>query len=434
MAARSCMSAILVLCAGLSATEPRMFRGGPEHRGVYPAVHAPGLREVVWTYQTGGRVLSSPVVAGGVLYVGSRDGALYALEARTGGLRWKFQTRGPVNASPAVAEGKVIASSLDGLVYAVDAVTGKAAWTFRTGGERRYTAPGIHGIQPPTETMPDPYDVFLSSPAVAGKTVYVGSGDGKVYALDLASGALRWSFQTGDVVHASPAVAGDTVYIGSWDRTFYALDAKTGAQRWAFATGADPEIHNQEGIASSAAVGGGRVFFGCRDGHFYALDAATGALAWKHDNRKGWVIASPALVDGKVCFPTSDGTRFKVLDAATGALRFDVENRAVSFSSPAVAAGVAYYGTHDGWLQAVDLASGAVAGRFQTEGSRRHGATYTDAQGRLNYGAIYPDRTLDGVLAGLDRMFSLGAILSSPVVEDGILYVGSGDGKVYALR
>ncbi|MBK8727203.1 MAG: PQQ-binding-like beta-propeller repeat protein [Holophagaceae bacterium] len=424
-----CLGAGLVL----PASEPRMFRGGPAHTGVYASA-APDFATTAWTFQTGGRIVASPVVSEGVVYVGSRDQALYALDAKSGALKWKFPTGGPVNASPAVADGLVVVGSVDGSIYAVDARSGKAAWTFKTGGERRFSAPGIHGATPRTEVMPDPFDVFLSSPAIAGGVVFVGSGDHRVYALELATGALKWSFETGNVVHASPAVADGVVYVGSWDRKFYALDAKDGKVRWAFETGDDPELHNQVGIASSAAVAEGLIFFGCRDGHFYALDAATGALRWQHDNHKGWVIASPAVAKGVVYFPTSDGTRFKALEARTGKPVFDVENRAISFSSPALAGSRAYYGTSDGWLHAVDLGSGREVAQFQTEGSKQNAAAYTDAKGRLKHAALYPDATLDGIFVGLERMYSLGSILSSPVLEDGLLYVGSTDGRVYALK
>src|SRR6185312_11658483 len=142
--------------------------------------------------------------------------------------------------------------------------------------ERRFSAPGIHGAIPRTETMPDPYDVFLSSPAVVGGTVYFGSGDHNVYAVDAAAGTLKWKVATGNVVHASPAVADGVLYIGSWDRNLYAIDAEQGVILWKFQTGDDTEIYNQVGIAGSAAVSGGTVFFGCRDGHFYAVDAKTG--------------------------------------------------------------------------------------------------------------------------------------------------------------
>jgi outer membrane protein assembly factor BamB len=324
--------------------------------------------------------------------------------------------------------------SADGNLYALDATDGKLKWQFATAGERRFTALGIHGATPHTELMPDPFDVFLSSPTVVAGIVYFGSGDHHVYAVDASSGALRWKFETGNVVHASPAVADGVVYLGSWDRNLYALNAATGALIWKFQTGDDTEIYNQVGIASSAAVAAGMVFFGCRDGHFYALDAKTGARRWVHDNKKGWVIASPAVERGVVYFPTSDGERFKALDAATGATIYDISNKAVSFSSPAIAQGTVFYGSSDGWLHAVDASTGRIKAEFQTDGSKANASRYIDRDGRIDNAALYPDFTLDGMIIGLDRMFSLGSVLSSPAVVDGVVYFGSTDGNVYAVR
>lgn len=102
--------------------------------------------------------------------------------------------------------------------------------------------------------MPDPFDVYLSSPMIFESAVYFGSSDGNVYAVDANTGNLKWKFKTGDVVHATPAIANGTVYVGSWDSNFYALDAATGKEKWRFKTGEDPDIHNQVGIQSSAAV------------------------------------------------------------------------------------------------------------------------------------------------------------------------------------
>jgi outer membrane protein assembly factor BamB len=325
-------------------------------------------------------------------------------------------------------------SSVDGLIYGVDAAAGTARWTFATKGERRFTAPGIHGAIPSTERMPDPFDVFLSSPVVANGVVYIGSGDQNVYALDATTGALRWTFATGDVVHASPAVASGVVYIGSWDRNVYAIDAVTGRERWRYTTGNDTTIYNQIGIASSAAVAGGLVFVGGRDGHFHVVDAATGQLKWKHNNRGGWTIASPAVKDGIVYFPTSDGTRFKALEASTGNVKFDLQNKAVSFSSPALASNVAFYGTSDGYLNAVSLADGTLKATFQTDGSKENGPRFTDENGRLRTSLMYPDRTLDGMVIGMRTMMTLGSVLSSPVVVDGVVYFGSTDGNLYAVR
>jgi eukaryotic-like serine/threonine-protein kinase len=411
-----------------------MFRGNPAHTGDYASATVPNLSAVQWKFKTRGKVISSAAAAGGAVYFGSTDGKLYCLDASSGKLRWAFQAHGPVNSSPLVAGGLVYFASVDGEFYAVDAHSGKVAWKFETAGERRFTAPGIHGITPKTEMMPDPFDVFLSSPALSDGIVYFGSGDHNVYALDARTGSLRWKFTTGNVVHASPAVAGGVVYIGSWDRYFYALDAKTGKMIWRFTTGDDRLIYNQVGIASSAAVVDGVVYFGCRDGHLYAVDAKTGVQKWSHDTQMGWVISSPAVEDGVVYFPTSDGTRFKALDAASGRLLFSIANKDVSFSSPAIVGQFAFYGTTDGWLHAVDIKKGQLAHEFQTDGSKENSAKYLDEHGKPDQRKIFPDTTLDGVIVGLNRIHSTGSILSSPVVVDGVLYVGSTDGFMYALR
>lgn len=421
-----------LITTGTTDNDTTMFRGGPEHLGTYASSGEPSIGTVAWKFKANGKLISSPAVTRSTVYIGSSDGNMYAVNRGDGSLRWKFPTRGSVNSSPAVSQGLVMFTSVDGNFYALDAETGTTKWTFKTAGERRYTAPGIHGATPHTQIMADPFDLFLSSPTIAGGIAYFGSGDTYVYALDVASGALKWKFKTGDVVHASPAVANGTVFIGSWDRNMYALDAASGNMKWKFETGQDTVIYNQIGIASSAAVSNGMVFFGCRDGHFYALDAKTGAQRWSHDNRKGWVIASPAVVNGVVYFPTSDGTRFKALDAATGELKFNIANKYVSFSSPAIVNNVAYFGSSDGWLHAVDITAGKLKAEFETDGSKANASKYRGPNGEIQ--GLFPDFTLEGMFLGVNNMFSLGSVLSSPVVADGVLYVGSTDGNLYALR
>ena len=66
-----------------------------------------------------------------------------------------------------------------------------------------------------------------------------------MYALDAASGQLKWKFATANVVHTSPAIADGVVYFGSWDSYFYAVDARTGTEKWRFHGGEDPVAHNQ---------------------------------------------------------------------------------------------------------------------------------------------------------------------------------------------
>jgi outer membrane protein assembly factor BamB len=425
----------LAVCALIGAapdSSATMFRGGPRHLGYYDS-SPPNLTTVLWRFRAKARILSSPAISDGSVFFGSDDGRIYRIRATDGVQMWSYQTGGPVRSSPAVANGLVIVGSSDGFVYALNETTGTLRWRFKTQGERRFTAPGIHGIQPSTEMMPDPYDLLTSSPVVENGTVYIGSGDHHIYAIDAAAGTLRWKFETGDVVHASPAIARGTVYVGSWDRYLYAIDARSGNLRWRFLTGDDRAIYNQIGVVGSAAVEKGRVYFGCRDSHFYALDAADGKLLWKHDQHGSWVIASPALANGLVFYTTSDQRKFFALDSLTGQERFTVSQGAFSFSSPSVAQDTVYFGAFDGRLYAVDTLSGKIVGTFSTDASQKSLPPHLDSAGALRIADFNEDDTLDGTMVALRRIMSLGSIVGSPVIANGVLFVGSTDGTMYAI-
>jgi eukaryotic-like serine/threonine-protein kinase len=411
-----------------------MFRGDLAYTGVYSGVGVARHPEVKWKFQANGRVVSSPAVAGDTVYFGSTGHLLYAVNLETGALKWNFKTGSGVTSSPAVAAGVVYFGSYDGIFYAVEAATGKLKWKFETAGERRYSGKHLHGSQPAGETMPDPFDFYLSSPAVWKGTVYFGSGDGNIYALDANSGALRWKFQTGDVVHASPALADGMLFIGSWDSYFYALDASTGKEKWRFKTGDDPDIHNQVGIQSSAAVADGVVYFGCRDSNLYALDTKTGQKKWVYNNKGSWVIGSPAIQNGRLYFTTSDSGMFYAVDAGSGAPIFSLKFIWPMFSSPAIAGNTLYIGSHEGKLIAIDLTTQKPAWTFETDGSRQNGATYTKADGSPKYEAAFAGDFYDDMVAGVSKMMSVGAVLSSPVVAKDVLYFGSTDGNLYALK
>jgi outer membrane protein assembly factor BamB len=266
--------------------------------------------------------------------------------------------------------------------------------------------------------------------------VYFGSGDGNVYALDAQTGVLQWKFATGDIVHASPAVSNGTVYIGSWDSNLYALDSDSGREKWRFKAGDDPVIHNQQGFQSSPALVDGVVYVGCRDGHLYAIDTATGRKKWDYPTNKGWVNGTPAVRDGVVYVGTSDGYRFLAVDAKTGRLRFSLDAKGAVFSSPALAGDLAYVGVSNGTLLAIDSKSGKVAWEFQTDASKNDPFKILTPDRHLNNAVLYAPyfRDHQDMVLAFYRVFSLGAIWSSPVVDRGRLFFGSTDGNLYALQ
>ena len=249
-----------------------------------------------------------------------------------------------------------------------------------------------------------------------------------------ASGALRWKFKTGDVVHASPAYANGVLFVGSWDSYFYAVDAKSGKEKWRFHGGKDALIHNQVGFQSSPAVVDGVVYTGCRDAQLYALDAETGKEKWKFDNSLSWVITSPAIADGKVFLGTSDSSLFHIVEAATGKSLVKQDGNAYMFSSPAIAGDVVFIGVLNGTLAARDRNSGELLWEFQTDASKANLGWVLTADRRFNNPLLFFDNWREGPLLGQARQMSVGSIFSSPLVANGVVYFGSTDGYLYALE
>jgi outer membrane protein assembly factor BamB len=212
---------------------------------------------------------SSPIVAGGLVFVGDWKGRVYAFEARTGKLRWSYQTDDKVKGAVAVAGSRVYVGSYDGHVYALGARTGRLIW--RASGQERLGGTGT----------------FYSTPAIAYGRVYIGSTDGKVYSFGATSGQLRWSQSTGGYVYASPAVWRLRILVGSYSGRFYALDAATGDVRWQF-TANGP-------ISGSATVLGNLVYFSTLERRTYALEAATGRVVWTFPDGQ----YSPVVSDDK---------------------------------------------------------------------------------------------------------------------------------------
>ena len=414
------------------------FHGDIARTGVYETTGPLQLKGTQWTFKTDGPIIGSPAIANATVYFGSTDGNLYAVDQATGTQKWKFKTVASrqVTSSPTVANGLVYFGAFDGILYAVDAQTGTMKWTFVAEYERRFEGKRLHGYPSGFQTIPDSWDIYTSSPAVFNSRVYIGSGDGNVYCVDALTGILQWKFATGDIVHASPAIANNTVYIGSWDSYLYALDAETGQEKWRFKTGEDTYIHNQQGFQSSPAIADGTVYVGCRDGHLYAVDAATGRKRWDYPTNKGWVNSTPAVRGGVVYAGTSDGYRFFGLDAKTGRLKFTLDAKGAVFSSPALAGDMIYFGVSNGRLLAVDAKSGKLVWDFQTEGSKLDPMKMLKPDGGLNNEKIYSRYFGDyqDMVLAFYRVFSVGAIWSSPVVDKGAVYFGSTDGLMYAIH
>jgi outer membrane protein assembly factor BamB len=307
----------------------------------------------------------------------------------------------------------VYVGSRDATLYAVDAATGEQEWAFT-----------------------QPSDRVRSSPTVADGTVYVGSGDSTLYAVDAATGDQEWAFtQPSDWVYSSPTVADGTVYVGSHDATLYAVDAATGEQQWAF-------TQPSRRVYSSPTVAGGTVYVGSFDETLYAVDAATGSQEWAFTQPSGEVRSSPTVADGTVYVRSWDETLYAV-DAATGDQEwaFTQPSDHLVRSSPTVADGTVYVGSDDETLYAVDAATGDQQWAF-TQPSDDVYSSPTVADGTVYVGSgdsnLYAVDAATGEQEWAFTQPSDHLVRSSPTVADGTVYVGSGyfdseDSTLYAV-
>jgi outer membrane protein assembly factor BamB len=369
---------------------------------------------LLWKSGTEGMIYSSPVTDGQTVFIGSEDGHLYAFEPATGKPKWKFRTEGAVSSTPCISRSLVFITSRDGSFYAIEKNTGKLHWKFTTEGERIY----------------DTWDYYLSGAVVSDETVFFGSGDGHIYALNQQTGQQVWKFKTGDVVHATPVVYNDKVYVGSFDGFFYVLSKDSGKLIWKFDTIGDTYFPKGE-IQKAATVANNIVYFGSRDYNIYALDAEKGTGHWNMKETGSWIISTPFIKDKTVYFGTSDTHAFYASDATNGTIKWKLPVNMRVYSSCISDESNVYFGCFDGKLYAVNRQTGEIVWIFQTENSLKNYSTVYDSQGKFqsNFN-LYGENSQQAEA----MIMELGAILSTPLLHNGILYFGSTDGNLYALK
>lgn len=373
-----------------------------------------GQSSLLWYFSTGGGVYSSPAIDSNTLYIGSNDSCLYALDNENGSLKWKFKTRGEIKSQPLLYKGSVIFNSTDGLIYSIDKSNAKEQWTFNTNGEKRL----------------DMWDYYLSSPVYSDNKIFIGSGDGNIYAIEPGNGTLIWKYTTDGIIHATPLIHNKIVYVGSFDGYFYAINAENGELVWKFRTIGDAYFPKGE-IQRGAAIYKNSVIFGSRDFNIYSLDIETGRGLWNMKEKGSWVIATPLIVDDVVYFGTSDSHRFVGLSVETGYEKYSYPLNMRVYGKAVIYENDIYFGCFNGKLYKLDSSKRKLEQVFQTHGSKR------------NYHLVYnenDDFRTDFELYGNDlkgsekTILELGAILSNPEVDKGIIYFGDANGLIYAYR
>jgi outer membrane protein assembly factor BamB len=359
-------------------------------------------RVPVPTLAQGARVAVAVVVVAS-LWTGilAQPGAVGTADAAPADVEWTYPTQGDIFASPTIADGTVYVGSFDGNLYAVDADTGAQKWEFDIGSDIR------------------------SSATVANGTVYVGSTGGALYAIDAETGTQQWVESTESSVRSSPTVRNGSVYFATRFSQMYSLDADTGATEW--------QEYIEDDIFGSPTIVNGTVFItDVGDPGLHALDADTGNELWDAGIEKA--KASPTVADGTV-YVGVEASDLYAVDAQTGTIEWTFKTGGNLRSSPTVADGTVYVGSFDQKLYAVDADTGTQEWEYGTSAKIQSSPTVAD-------GTVYVgDRGNTGTVHAVDAesgteqwTYATGtAIQSSPTVADGTVYVGSFDGNLYAL-
>ena len=239
-----------------------------------------------WRTTVGGSIGASPAYVDGTVYIAVEfpepSGSVVALDAGTGQVVWEDdRIQDHPHSTPAIdlAADRLVVGANDGYLYAWTFGSREFAWKFNTG----------RPIKGPIAT----YD----------GAAFFGSWDYNVYRVDLRSGTEDWdrSFTTGYNVMSGPAIdpSTDTVYVGSHDNHLYALDANAGELRWSYETESD--------VLGCPTIAGDRVLFGSEDTHLYALEKRTGEYVWDVPN-DGWVTSTPIVgADGGIYYTERAG-------------------------------------------------------------------------------------------------------------------------------
>lgn len=298
-------------------------------------------------------------------------------------------------------------------------------------------------------------DPFRAAPATDGATVFAGTGDNRVVALDAASGALRWETPTTGPVDCTPVIAGDFVYVGLRDKRILALDRATGKLRWEYKTG-NP-------VSRPGVVTGGILYQGSTDGLLYALDAATGGLLWTYDAGET-ISGAPAVLDD-VIVVVSDNGWVQIIDRATGRKRFDYLNVGNVASIPVVTNDTAYasiggFGRRTARLFAVDIrqklgpwereiyfARGVLwlwgildppppprGARWSASLPGFYSTSPALASGKLFIGSAKKVLAINQASGAQEWAFdSTSTVSGSPIASNDAVYAGTEDGTLYAL-
>jgi outer membrane protein assembly factor BamB len=316
----------------------------------------PISNSVSWVFDTQTIEMSaSPAIAEGKVIVNNWGGTFCLNEE--GELLWKNEeVKGGY--SPAIGHSKVFVGGKDGYLYALNISSGEIIWNMEITSH-----PGISGV--------------TSSPTLVRDKIYVGSfnfsgGPGQLFCIDEGNGEVLWKSPTSSSIYfSSPSVTDNRVHVGTmglynsstlqWKEPYglYCFDATDGQELWYFPINGS--------LGSSPTIVDDIVVFTSKDGYIYCLNAESGDLVWKKNI--GSSVSSPAVQQDRIYVGTGEmngAGKFLCLDIDGNILWEYIPNGAVQ-SSPAFAKDYVYFATNvlNGTIYCLERESGDLVWEYK---------------------------------------------------------------------
>jgi outer membrane protein assembly factor BamB len=344
-----------------------MFRGQQRLLGIAKG-NLPDKLDFIWKFKTEGQIKSSPVIVDGVVFIGSSDKNIYAIDVNKGQKIWSYQTDDIVEATPCVIEGAVYVGSSGGFLYDIDAkngtlnwkyvtdgqILGAANWTLSPDGRTIWILVGsydnkLHCVDSTNGRVVWSYETdnyINGSPAVEGNIAVFGGCDALIHVVSLIDGKDIKTIDSGSYIAASAAILDGQVYVGNYDNVFIKADIKTGKILWKYEKSEEP-------FFSSPAIGDNVVVIGSRDELVHCIGRNDGKQVWTFQTL-GEVDSSPVICGDKVIVGSQDGNLYMIRLSDGGKLWSYEIGQAIT-SSPAVADGMVVIGCDDGYVYAFGI-------------------------------------------------------------------------------
>jgi outer membrane protein assembly factor BamB len=333
-------------------------RGGSWSPVPEPAAH-PAPPPPLWRYAIGRGTWAPPVARDGVVYVGDRDGRFHAVRGSDGEPLWVWSGGVAIDGRATIGPD---------VVYFVDTRCNLVALDRRS-GTLRWRQP-LHNEFFAGGSLPDnpTFNHRAAVPLLDAGTLYVGSGDGGLYALDADTGAVRWRHEAGAAIYSGVSLQGsDILWFGTMDGSLVGLHRQKRQEVL--------RLRTAGGVTTTPVFAGGRLVIGSRDYLLHAFDPE-GRPAWTFSYWFSWIESTPAVRDGLLYVGGSDYARVSAIDPATGRARWSTVVHGLSWGTPLVTARHVFAGTvnqnlagtlidHRAGLVKLDRATGAVRWRLE---------------------------------------------------------------------